>query len=109
MRVLRFIVDGQIVSQDPTCDFSDLVPGSIGYLQAEFVFSSEWKGCVKAASFYSASGRECGAEILKDGKTCVIPAAALAKRMFKVQVTGKREGLKITTNKVAVSQNGGKT
>lgn len=109
MRVLRFIVDGQIISQDPTCDFSNLVPNTLGYLQAEFSFSSEWKGCVKAVSFYLASGRECGAEILKDGKTCVIPAGALARRIFKVQVVGKKEGLRITTNKVAVSQNGGKT
>ena len=109
MRVLRFIVDGQIISQDPTCDFSDLVPGTVGYLQAEFSFSAEWKGCVKAATFYSASGREYGAKILKDGRTCVIPEEALARRVFKVRVAGKRDGLKITTNKVAVSQNGGKT
>lgn len=107
MRVLRFIVDGQIISQDPTCDFSNLVPGSVGYLRAEFSFSQEWKGCVKAASFYSASGRECGAVILKDGKSCVIPAGALTRRVFKIDVTGKREGLKITTNKVMVNQDGG--
>lgn len=109
MRVLRFIVDGQIISQDPTCDFSNLVPGTVGYLQAEFIFSQEWKGCVKAASFYSVSGREYGAEVLKDGKTCAIPLEALAKRIFKVKVTGKGKGLKLTTNKVAVSQDGGKT
>ena len=39
MRTLKFIVDGQILRQDPTCDFSNIVPGTEGYLIAEFAFS----------------------------------------------------------------------
>lgn len=38
MRTLKFIVDEQIIRQDPNCDFSNLVPGSKGYLQAYFHF-----------------------------------------------------------------------
>ena len=110
MRTLQFIVDGQIVKQDPACDFSDLVPGSEGYLQAEFSFSPQWKNTVRAVTFYSMMGREYGAEILKDGKTCKIPAEALKKRAFKIKVTGRgRDDFKISTDKVTVVQNGGKT
>ena len=108
MRTLKFIVDKQIIKQDPNCDFDDLIPGSEGYLQAEFSFSPEWKGTVKAVGFFSVMGKEYEPQILKDGKTCMIPAEALAKRSFKVQVMGKREGFKLKTNKVTVSQNGGK-
>jgi hypothetical protein len=109
MRTLRFIVDDQIIKPDPSCDFSGLVPGTEQYLQAEFSFSNEWTGCVKVATFWSMLGKEYPAQILKDGRTCVIPAEALKKQSFKIQVVGKSTDLKILTNKVTVSQTGGKT
>lgn len=105
MRTLKFIVDGQILSQDPKCDFNGLVPGTEGYLQAEFSFSPDWKGCTKVAAFW-AMGKECEPQILKDGKTCVIPAEALVGRTFKVQIMGKKDSLKMTTNKTLVYQKG---
>lgn len=108
MRTLRFVVDDQIIRQDPACDFSGLVPGTNGYLIAEFQFSKEWDGCTKVAGFYSAMGKEYPPRILADGKTCVVPFEALEKRVFKIQVIGKRGDSKIKTNKVAVSQDGGK-
>lgn len=107
MRTLKFIIDKQIIKQDPVCDFSNLIPGTEGYLQAEFSFSPEWKDCVKVAAFWSPFGREYPPQALKDGKTCMIPAEALNKRDFKVQVIGKKDGFKLSTNKVTVIQNGG--
>lgn len=108
MRRIKFIVSKQIITLDPKCDISGLVPGSEEYLQAEFSFSPEWKKCVKVAAFYSILGREYTPQILKDGNTCVIPAEALKGRRFKVQVIGKDGDTKMTTNKVIVCQNGGK-
>lgn len=111
MRTLRFIVNDQIITQDPYCDFSGLVPGTEGYIQAHFSFSQEWRGCVKVASFYSALGKEYEPQILKDGETCMIPAEALAKQVFKIKVTGQDmfpTTKKLVTNKVTVTQNGGK-
>ena len=109
MRTLKFIVNGQIITQDPSCDFSGLVPGSDGYLKAEFSFSKEWDGCVKAAAFYSRLGKEYDPQMLKDGKSCVIPAEALSKKIFKVQIQGRntKTNQSLTTNKVVVNQNGG--
>ena len=110
MRTLKFIVNKQIITLDPSCDLSGLIPGSEGYLRAEFSFSSEWKNCVKVAAFYSFLGKEYQPQLLEDGKTCMITAEALKGRRFKVQVIGKDidKDLKITTNKVTVCQNGGK-
>lgn len=107
MRTLRFIVDGQLMARDPNCDFSGLVPGTEGYLTAEFSFSPEWIGCVKVASFYSNMGEEFPCQVLTDGKSCTIPAEALKNRIFKIKVLGKRDEFKINTNKVEVTQNGG--
>lgn len=107
MRILKFIVNDQIITQDPNCDFSGLVPGTEGYLKAEFAFSSEWNGTVKVASFYSQMGTEYPPQILEDGKTCTIPAEALKRRVFKVKVIGKRNSFKLETNKLTVRQNGG--
>ena len=110
MKTLRFIIDNQIIRKDPTCDFSNLVPGTKGYLIAEFSFSKEWDGMAKVAGFYSPLGREYPPRVLADGKTCVIPFEALEKRIFKVQVIGQSldQNLKLKTNKVVVYQNGGK-
>lgn len=108
MRTLKFIVDKQIIKQDPDCDFSGLVPGTEGYLQVEFDFSSEWRDCVKVAAFWSRMGDvEYQPQKLEDGKTCVIPAEALKRRAFGIQVIGKKKDLKLTTNMVVVIQNGG--
>ena len=109
MRTLKFIVEGQIIRQDPSCDFTNLVPGSEGYLQAEFSFTPEWTDCVKVAGFYSAMGKEYPPQVLHNGKTCVIPSEALKRQIFKIRVVGRKDNLKLATNKVAVSQNGDET
>lgn len=109
MRTLRFIVDGQIITQDPNCDFSNLVPGTEGYLQAEFRFSSEWTRCKKVAAFYSITGEELTPQPLTDQNTCVIPSDALKRRNFKIRVLGKSSEYMLTTDKVLVQQTGGKT
>lgn len=110
LRLLKFIVNGQIIEKDPSCDFDNLVPGSDGYLQAEFKFSSDWKDTVKIASFYSSLGKEYEAQFIEFGKICKIPAEALKRRTFKIAVTGyaRTGGTTIKTNRLAVCQNGGK-
>lgn len=107
MRTIKFIIDGQIIKQDPNCDFTNLIPGTEGYLQAEFSFSPEWNNCVKVASFWSKNGKEYPPQILSDGKTCMIPTEAASKPSFKVGVIGKNKTMRLTTNKVVVQQNGG--
>jgi hypothetical protein len=107
MRTLKFVVDGQIIKPDPNCDFSDLVPGTEGYLQAEFSFSSEWSGYAKVAGFWSVLGEEYPPQILQAGKTCIIPSDILKKRIFKIQIIGKRGDLRLKTNKIEVKQTGG--
>lgn len=107
MRTLKFIVDDQIIRPDPNCDFDNLVPGSEGYLKAEFSFSPGWDGYVKVAAFYSPMGFEYMPQALVDNK-CTIPAEALEKRVFKVQVVGGKGDLRLRTNKLRIDQNGGK-
>ena len=109
MRTLKFIVRGQTISLDPECDFSGLVPGTEGYLRAEFSFSSEWDNTTKVAAFFSNLGIEFEPQVIKADGTCMIPAQALEKSIFKVQVIGQRNTYKLSTNKVKVYQKGGKT
>ena len=108
-KIIRFIVDGQLIKIDPTCDIVDLVPGTEKYVRADFLFSSEWRSYVKVVGFYSSMGREYEPQELKDGRSCWIPSEALKKREFKVSVIGKNADSKLVTNKVAVRQNGGRT
>lgn len=103
MRTLKFIVEGQSIKQDPSCNFSGIVPGTKGYLKAEFSFSKDWKDCRKAAVF-ELLRNEYPAPIV--GNTCEIPAEALTWKSFSVKVVGERDGYRITTNRVEVKQNG---
>lgn len=107
MRTLKFIVDGQLIAKDPTCDFSDLIPGSNGYLKAAFSFSSEWNNCNKVVAFYSPLGMEYPPQRLSDD-CCLIPEKALKKRSFMIQVIGRCGDYKIKSNKIMISQNGGR-
>lgn len=109
MRTLKFIVDGQHIEKDPNCDFDNLVPGTEGYLRAEFKFSPEWTGTDKVAGFYSNLGREYPPQVIDRLGVCDIPAEATKGEKFKIQVFGlKGAGFKLTTDKVLVCQNGGK-
>lgn len=108
MRTLKFIVEDQIIKKDPNCDFSNLVPGTEGYIRAEFSFSNNWAGCKKVAAFYSILGHEFEPQILEDGKSCLIPKEALQKEKFSIRVIGRAKSLKIITDKIIVIQDGGK-
>ena len=107
MRTLKFIVEDQIIKPDPSCDFSGLVPGSEGYVRAQFSFSDVWFGLAKVIGFYSIMGKEYEPQRLDDKSSCIIPAEALALRKFKIQVMGRcRNGVKIKTNRVTICQEG---
>jgi len=106
MRTLRFIVKGQTISLDPQCDFKGLIPGTEGYLEAEFSFSKEWESCIKVVAFFSNLGREYEPQVLNRRNVCIIPQEALANRIFKVQVVGKKDNYTLRTNRIAVRQEG---
>ena len=101
MRTLKFIIAAQAIIKDPDCDFTGIVAGTQGYLQAEFSFSEEWQGCRMAAVF--SSMRKEYPQPIKNGR-CVIPAEALEWDNFGVRVVGEKEGYRITTNEVKVKQ-----
>lgn len=107
MRTLKFIVENQILKPDPGCDFSNLVPGGKECAKLEFSFSSDWNGYARGVEFSSALGKSFTPKALVDGRACIVPTEALARRVFKIRVVGKKGDTMITTNKLAVKQNGG--
>lgn len=108
MRTLRFIVEGESIKQDPECNFGGLFPGRNPNICAEFSFSPEWENKVKVAAFWSMLDTEYEPQELEDGESCIIPAEALARASFKIQILGKKGDTKLITNKLAVRQTGGK-
>lgn len=108
MRVLRFIVDGQSIKPDPSCDFTGLFPGKNDHIQAEFEFSPEWDNKFKVVAFWSMLGSEYPPQLLDEYDTCEIPVEALARPAFTIQVLGRHRGPVISTNRLTVYQRGGK-
>ena len=103
MRILKFTIDKQIISQDPSCDFSGLVPGTEGYLQAEFSFSHEWNGCEKIAVF---KNYDTELPVRIKNNSCEIPPEVLLFKKFKLFIIGLKPGFRIQTNIAEVKQNG---
>lgn len=106
MRTLRFIVDGDSISKDPTCDFSGLFNKRNDNVQAEFIFSKDWNGMVKVVAFWSILGVEYEPQLLTDGDICRIPSEAFERSAFKIQLIGKKRNEKIFTNKLTILQTG---
>lgn len=105
MRTLKFLVDKQKLTADPSCDFSGLVPGTSNYLFAEFSFSKEWTGTVKVAEFKKRRGGEPISVPIINGR-CEIPSEILTGSKFFINVIGKNGSYKITTNECFVKQEG---
>lgn len=109
MRVLKFIVEDETITLDPTNDLTALFPGRDEQVRAEFTFSPEWKNRKKVAAFWSVMDKEYPPQVINDDESCIIPTEALGKVAFKVQVIGKRlGGVLIKTNSVIVYQSGNK-
>lgn len=105
MRELKFIITGQSIQMDPSCDFSCLASGTKGYLKAVFTFNEEWRGCAKIAEFRKYASSEPSSERLVND-ACMIPEQALTGDKFYVSVIGIKPGYRIKTNKLGVKQNG---
>lgn len=102
-RILEFDVNKQRLTKKRSCDFSNIVAGSVGYLKAKFYFSqNEWRGCKKAASFWM--NEQEYAILLDENDSCNIPTEVLTGCKFSVSVTGARPDFKILTNKIKVRQ-----
>lgn len=106
MRILRFIVEGQIIKPDPTCDFGNLIPRTESFIQAQFSFSKEWNNCLKVAAFYSMIGTEYAPQPIKNDLTCMIPIDAVKRHKFQIQIVGRNlnDGSKFCTNKLTIEQ-----
>ena len=104
MRTLEFNVRKQRLMKNTSCDFSGLVAGSVGYLQAKFDFSAaEWGKCsTKIARFWIEEQEH--AAILDENDICTIPPEALTGSRFGVSVIGAAPGYQIETNKIYVRQ-----
>lgn len=103
MRILEFNVDKQRLSKRPGCDFSNLVAGSVGYLQAKFYFPDEWNKCSKKIARFWIDEQE-HAESLDTNCCCVIPPEVLIGKNFEVSVLGASSDYKIETNKITIRQ-----
>lgn len=104
MRTLKFIVDGQAIKQDPSCDFTGIVQGTSNYLCAKFAFSEEWNGFVRVAEFRIGRNNETTTPVPIINNKCIVPTEVTAGRTWSVRVVGKRNDAILTTDSTRVTQ-----
>lgn len=105
MRTLKFAVNAQRITSDPNCDFSGIVPGTVGYLKAHFSFSPEWAGMVKVAEFRKYLCDEPVSVPIINGE-CAVPDTVTGGKAWYVKIVGKRGGIIIPTGNCKVEQEG---
>ena len=104
MRILEFEVKKQRLLKKPSCDFSGLVAGSVGYLHAKFHFvTDEWAACTAKLAQFWIDGKE-HATFLDQANSCEIPPEVLLGNKFEVSVIGVASNYNIPTNKISVRQ-----
>lgn len=108
MKTLKLLVDSNGIKVNPACSYDGIFPGMTEPLRLEFDFSPEWKSKTKVVSFWSMLGAEYTPQLLKDGESCIVPAEALKKAAFKVQILGRYNDTITSTNKATVYLKGGK-
>ena len=108
MRTLKFLIDGETIKPDPTCDFTNLFSDRRLDICAEFSFSSEWSDKIKVVAFWSMLDQEYEPQALDDKNSCTIPSDAFSRSSFKIQVLGMSGSKRLMTNKLVVLQTGGK-
>jgi hypothetical protein len=104
MRTLKFIVSGENITQDPSCDFSGLFPGKED-IRAEFSFSDSWEDALKVAGFFSILGNEYEPQVIENN-ACMIPTEALKYPAFKMQLFGDNGYFYISTKEITIYQGG---
>ena len=105
MRILKFIINSQQISPDPSCDFSGIVPGTAGYLKSHFSFSAEWSGMVKVAEFRKYLCDEPVSVPIINGE-CAVPDTVTGGKAWYVKIIGKRGDVILPTCNCKVEQEG---
>lgn len=105
MRTLKFAVNAQRITSDPNCDFSGIVPGTVGYLKAHFSFSPEWAGMVKVAEFRKYLCDEPVSVPIINGE-CAVPDTVTGSKVWYVKIIGKRGDVILPTCNCKIEQEG---
>lgn len=108
MRTLTFIVDHNVLMQDPSCNFDGLFPAPNQKIRAEFLFPEAWNNVPRVAAFYSMLDNEYPPQIIDEDNCCMIPSEALLLPAFKIQILGNNRGKIISTNTLTIYQKGGR-
>ncbi len=103
MRLLQFMVDNQKLTRNG--DFSHIIRGTKGYLRCFFEFhGNEWTNCNVVAIF--EKGSEEFYERVSQNGMCKVPDEVTDNASFRVKLVGARNNIRLTTNKILISQEG---
>lgn len=105
MRDLNFIVNGQSLEKDESCDFSDIIKGSHDYLRCVFKFSEDWKDYSKAIEFITRDNSYFF--MLDKDDSIKVPDTATSEWYFKIKLYATDgKNMIFPTNTVVVKQKG---
>ncbi len=104
MRTLKFMVTGQSIEKDPTCNFEGIVQGTTNYLNILFTFSKDWDAFVKVAEFRIGTNNATITPVPIVNNRCDVPSEVTDGRTWSVRIVGKKGKTKLTSKTIRVQQ-----
>lgn len=101
MRSLKYIVHGQSLERDNSCDFSNIVAGSKKYLMLQFSFSKDFDDHRKVACFIKNNSIDYIPII---NNVCFVPDELTEERKIYFYLAIVKGDQKIVTNKISIKQ-----
>ena len=102
MRDLCFVVNKQQLLKKQSCNFNNIIAGTVNYLRCVFTFDADWSGFKKVAEFKIENGKSY--PVLIKSNQCMVPEEVTKEEKFFVIIHGKKDNQRIITNSLKISQ-----
>lgn len=106
-RVLFYNINGQVLSEKPDGDYSNIVKGTKNYLYASFDFDKSWNGLyqvLEASNEYDFKNSDA---VAIKNNVAMIPNSITDKKEIYIRVHGQNKlNQQICTNAIMIKQKG---
>lgn len=106
-RVLFYNINGQVLSEKPDVDYSNIIKGTKNYLYVQFQFDKVWDGMNKVLETSNEHDFRNSRAVAIKNNTAMIPNEVTDQKEIYIRVHGQNKlNQQICTNTIVIKQKG---
>ena len=106
-RVLFYNINGQVLSEKPDGDYSNIVKGTKNYLYVSFDFDKSWNGLYQVLEASNEYDFKNSSAVAIRNNVAMIPNSVTDKKEIYIRVHGQNKlNQQICTNTIVIKQKG---